>query len=668
MSTRTYFSQETQTRVDRMAGVAKAQAATRKTTAHFGKIARTSTARKGRVGVDVRTGKPGKSDYVRKKKHVGRIKKKVTGLEHKISRKIPTLTEISAAGGRFREKRPEIATSIHRTMGQLAGATRRVLPEKTGRAIGESSVEFYQYAQEKPLHLVKDVGMAYGGGYLIGGAAKGGSLALRYGAKRAATKVGGRVGKIITGGVKYGEPSMGVVGVGAMGIDVATSSSQKEAIKKIAHIGIGTAGAVKGFKDVGKAHEMWRVRGLKELPVEQAIKPEVISGKEQFPSVPEGMKGKEFMEYFKTSKYKLPGETPGTTKVWHATPQKFSKKTELQSAVTRGDDVPGLYVAPSISPHFMRVGGVKAPTTPTKVPLMKRLFGESEPLEPAVLRIDVPGGITRLPKDIRTQVSPAREFLETGATPGKGYLTPVVEKSIMHGAVKGKVEAEAVLAPKTVLSATRSRYFIKVGEHRVPITEYAAELGKAPVKITKGKTKKTTAGKVKDKIEYYRPTSREPLVRPYVRPYRKPSKSYHEISTSTSSSTSKPSKTRRATEYITPRRVEYDPSSYVTPSRRGDRLSTTRRGIDYVTPRRGGYDPSSYVTSTSRASKLSTTGRGTVTYTPDMFKPPVIGRVKIDPETKRLRKKKKSKKGTKRYDIESPVPDMSDIFGVVKQP
>ena len=605
----TYLSQETRARLDKMqSGPSPAppsRDSARTTIIEASKKAEAArAARKApeRLGRDVWS-----RDYPkptdRKQTGVQGVKNLYGRTQQAISQKIPTLKEIQAAGGRFRQKRPELAGRIYQKAESLAGTTRKVLPERTGRAIGESSVEFYQYAQQKPLDLAKEVGMAYGGGYVLGGAAKVGSVGLRYGAKQAAARAGtGIAGKGITTGAKYIEPSIGVVGAGAMGYSVVSAPTQKEAIERMAHLGVGTAGAVKGFKAGGKLVERIQVRGLKEVPIEQIMKPEVIAGKEQFPTVPEGMSGKQFKQYFKESPYKLPKEVPGLTRVWHATPQKFTPQTEIQAAVTRGSDVPGLYVAPSISPHFLRVGGVKAPTTPTKIPLFKRLFGESEPLEPAVLRIDVPGGITRLPKSIRTKVEPSREFLETQATPGKGYLTPVLEKALAGKGVG--VEAEAVLAPKTLLAQTGSKYYIKIGEHRVPIKEYTAELGIAP-KVGKVIRTKKTAAKVSKEIEYYRPPSiREPIVRPYGRGY-----------------------TARRETYTTPARRE----AYTTPARKGE------YGIDYAPAVRK----------------------------PDYTLPPIT-KVKIDPGVIVSKTKRKLKKKERRYDIYNPVPDLKDLFGSVK--
>ena len=218
----------------------------------------------------------------------------------------------------------------------------------------------------------------------------------------------------------------------------------------------GTALIGKGIgKGVGKIGETIKFYGKTEIPVERIIKEDVISGKQQFPV--SRIHPQKLIKTFEESPYTRIGNIEeGVVKAWHATPREFAKVTEVQLGES---ELPGLYVAPSLSPHFLKISE----------PRYKLFgFGLPRPTKPAALLITT-RGIERLPEFIRkADFKAAREFMLTGAEKGKGYITPKYERGWRYTLR----EEEAVIPPETGLERVEFTKYFRWKGKKVPIHEY----------------------------------------------------------------------------------------------------------------------------------------------------------------------------------------------------
>ena len=219
---------------------------------------------------------------------------------------------------------------------------------------------------------------------------------------------------------------------------------------------VGTTLITKGIgKGAGKIGETIKFYGKTEIPVERIIKEDVISGKQQFPV--SRVHPQKLIETFEESPYTRIGNVEeGVVKAWHATPREFAKVTEVQAGES---ELPGLYVAPSLSPHFLKISE----------PRYKLFgFGLPRPTKPAALLITT-RGIKRLPEFIREADSKAaREFMLTGAEKGKGYITPKYERGWRYTLR----EEEAVIPPETGLERVEFTKYFRWKGKKVPIHEY----------------------------------------------------------------------------------------------------------------------------------------------------------------------------------------------------
>lgn len=255
-----------------------------------------------------------------------------------------------------------------------------------------------------------------------------------------------------------------------------------------------------------KAVEGVKFYGKTKIPVEQIVKPEVISGTTRFPvsrAAP-----RKLIETFEKGEYtklqsqqlaKIASEEAAAVKVWHAAPKEFGKAGEI--AIGKSE-LPGLYTAPSLSPYFLRI---------TAKPRYK-LFGlglEKAP-KPSALLIKTKG-IERLPKGIREKgFKGARKFMLEKAEPGRAFITPKYER----GWKVTPREQEAVIAPQTKLVRTEFTKFVEWEGKKIPIHEYAVEGLKGVTRDVKGFEK---AGEVSRRYgkEYERyGIYREPIITP----------------------------------------------------------------------------------------------------------------------------------------------------------
>lgn len=213
--------------------------------------------------------------------------------------------------------------------------------------------------------------------------------------------------------------------------------------------GIGVA-----QKGVLKIGDIYRTKGLAELPKEKIIAPEYFKG-QGFPTIRKGERAGEFIREFQAF---LPEETRPAG--FHAAPKPFEKQTIVQTGTS---ELPGLYIAPRLSPYFLRVteGEKKlftfSPLGETLRPTVMRVTPEDVKLVPQVSPMDVPQ------PGKRTQI---KKFFQEEAELGKAYV-PFI-----------KTEKEAIITAGTPLRQFRERYFIKFEGRRIPIREYEALGGK----------------------------------------------------------------------------------------------------------------------------------------------------------------------------------------------
>ena len=219
-----------------------------------------------------------------------------------------------------------------------------------------------------------------------------------------------------------------------------------------------------------KTSDLIRTAGLSELPASKVIAPEYFKG-QTYPSIKKGQTAGQLLSEFKA---KLPGETKPAS--WTASP------TELSSNIIGkgSSELPGLYTAPDLSPHFFKVKSEK-----------RNIFSMNfvPTLRPSAFRItpkniELLKGIKYYQKNINP-INKAKSAFSTATEKGKSYV-PFV-----------KTEKEAVIPFGTELTQKPTRYFFEFEGRRIPVYEYDTIYGKG-----KNIIKTTTA---KDIASSYRP-------------------------------------------------------------------------------------------------------------------------------------------------------------------
>lgn len=201
-----------------------------------------------------------------------------------------------------------------------------------------------------------------------------------------------------------------------------------------------------------------RTRGLKRVPTEQIVEPEVISGEKMFPT-----STRKHLKLFKESKFKLV-DIEKKLGVWHASSTAketgFSQiiRTEIGKTGLVGvgsEYLPGGFVSPSLSPYFLKVSGTPYTFMGTD------LF----PGTPTVAYI-YPKGISQYKG--RT-VRGMWDFLFGKAKKGWVYT---------HRA-SIKTEVEGLIPPGTPIRGIDKRFYVKWEGVRVPIVEFTTKIGGA---------------------------------------------------------------------------------------------------------------------------------------------------------------------------------------------
>ena len=260
----------------------------------------------------------------------------------------------------------------------------------------------------------------------------------------------------------------GISGVGTTAFGYSRPGGLKEQFTKrpgltMAHIGTGVLGAGVGGWGTsfayGKIKGFVRTIGKKPISPAELIRQSILEGEARFPTAPP----KAHLKLFKAQKYKLPGEVkPG---VWHATPEKFAENILVKAGKARKGEPVGLYVAPEVSPYFLRLAT-------TNYKLFGMNFKSILTGRPGILRI--------YPKGIKIGIKGRLGIAELPLT---------------------KPEIQAVISPKTWLQKIGGKYYTTYKGQRIPIYQYEVLKG---LRKPTGK-KVTTLGKLYQKY-YYKPS------------------------------------------------------------------------------------------------------------------------------------------------------------------
>ncbi|MEM4973492.1 MAG: hypothetical protein QXR87_07305 [Candidatus Hadarchaeales archaeon] len=258
-----------------------------------------------------------------------------------------------------------------------------------------------------------------------------------------------------------------------------------EVLPTVAKVAVGYTAFGAGFASHWqKATGLVQTAGIKkEVPVERITEKGVIEGRVRFPSYPpEVMRGsplarqeKMYTHFQKVSKIYSAEEwlgrvEPGMTRVYHATTAQFPRKTVVGWG---SSETPGLYVAPELSPHFLRASGIGETSLRFGFPPVTRniYFGD--------MRLE------KLPPEV-VSAGPVRgsEWIAKGAKKGTAYITPY--------SVAGKSEMEAIIPPGSVLDVGKAEAFVRWKGVRVPISRQTPVPETAPVKPKAGKISRAT--------------------------------------------------------------------------------------------------------------------------------------------------------------------------------
>ena len=508
----------------------------------------------------------------------------------------------------------------------------------------------YEGFKETPITTVRDIGvdasMLIGGSYIVGGITKLGILgtrgAVRYGAKKTAKKipdtdVGKLIQKAVMGTEKVIEPSVGL-GFAYAGYQDIRATPKEELPHKLYEYGLGFAGAAKGYRAPEKMIDIVRVRGKKEIPVEAVVEPQILSGAEPFPFVKKGETVPELMARFESPEYKLPTETPGMPQVWHATAKPFPKEVVIEGGTVRPSDLPGLYGAPSVSPHFLRTGQIKTKDAP-KLSSWERIFGGGESLTPTLLSVEVPG-ISRIPLKYRPSLEASKKYVSTREK-AEAIITRDVELAQLG---RGRVEAEVVVPPATKLIRVGTDYYIRVGDRKVPIDKYIAEMH------IKGRKKQS-------EIVAYEPTPRARATPgpPYYLPKAKKRSPYYRGDTKPSTSL-----IGAESDYVPTPKREYAAVgvSEYTPAPSPDIPISIR---DYVPP-----PPSESIAPYVPEYRPPPPKESVIPYIPEYAPPPTITKLKTRPDEKMGFVRKDRLMPGYAWQLANPIATLEQLLGVQK--
>lgn len=277
--------------------------------------------------------------------------------------------------------------------------------------------------KEKPIRTIALTGISFVAPGVLGAIGKG----VRYVAGARAVAV---AGKVIGAGVTT---AYGISIVKRIGAE-PTYKLRAERLGRIVggEITPVLVGGLAGAYILPKVSGYIRTIGRKEIPTERLVSKKVIKGITRFPVAPR----REHLKLFLRDKYRLPGAKKPM--MYHAMPERLRGLV-----ISKGtSEFPGLYGAPGISPHFLKIA-------PSYRMYGTDIFGPAG--KPGILAI-----------------TPTKFIKGFGAKPGVAFVPGV------------KTEVEAILPPTTRLIKKADRYFFKWLGRRIPIGEYGVAGAVAP--------------------------------------------------------------------------------------------------------------------------------------------------------------------------------------------
>jgi len=226
--------------------------------------------------------------------------------------------------------------------------------EGTFKVQRENSVidNYFGVRSASPVVRIAETGALFTGiGFAAGGLTTG------------AATISPLLGKVTTIGLL----GTGVVGLGLSGVSAykeikaePTRAGKQEIFgEKISSLIIGGAGFAAGSGAFTATQGIIASRGRAEVKFSKVTKPEVVSGKELFPTIPKEAQ----LKAFQTGSYKgysIPREiSSGQQGGFHTTPFRFygTKSTSTITPKSGTSELEGLYVSPYVSPAFSKTGG-----------------------------------------------------------------------------------------------------------------------------------------------------------------------------------------------------------------------------------------------------------------------------------------------------------------------
>lgn len=268
---------------------------------------------------------------------------------------------------------------------------------------------------------------------------------------------------------------------------------------------LGTLGEVGG---ITRTIKLKKVKLLgDEVAAEAIIAPEVLAGKQKFPTTTSAIKS---LQDFKSSR------TPaGTIEVFHSTPKEFNSVTSVKpgAAALAGLEDPGLFVTPGsrgASPHFLGIEQGKG--------VKFSLLPDVNFRNPSIVKVNLLDVKRQPPKIIRAKdFSAAEEFLSSKAGSGEGFITRRSE-------LRQTAEIEAVIPVGTrlVRRPGPATYTTYKGQ-TVPVVEYDVALGQ----VSPSEFAKVQGNILRQSSSSYSYYSRGKVITPYsglsVSTYYRPS-------------------------------------------------------------------------------------------------------------------------------------------------
>lgn len=285
-----------------------------------------------------------------------------------------------------------------------------------------------------------------------------GSIVIGAGAGYVFEAVGPTVGKTALGKIiTANQDVIGVAGLGAVSIVervkiqkmIEEGKTTEDIVTDVGKDIMLMGGFSAGFQEGKVIHDIWRTRGLEEVPVEALVPPDVLSGKARFPEAGTGSMRPEararlHLEKFETESLRLPGQEKMMG--FHATDREWSKLIAGEGS----SELAGTYVSYGVSPHFTRIPSgdvVKIYGTSFGFGTRPTIYG-FEPVDAEIVMAKKISGI-----------------------PGKPHGWEFV-KEIEHGVLNipgMKTEVEGVFKAGTEFEEVGREFFVKLGRRRIPI-------------------------------------------------------------------------------------------------------------------------------------------------------------------------------------------------------